>query len=133
MSDGGRWLYGSLLTWPDGDVYILHDVNYTTSGTLNKDPVLPDTVGQFTGLTDKNGKEIYEGDVIESNSTRHVVKYMEKGALFAGVSTSIKDSMTGDYAEIPLWQHWIDGWGKEVIGNIHDNPELLKQITNQTN
>lgn len=126
MSDGGRWLYGSLLTWPDGDVYILHDVNYTTSGTLNKDPVLPDTVGQFTGLTDKNGKEIYEGDIVQCGDFVYQVVY--EGKRYA----SFVLIRSGD-----LFMHYF-GEAMEasectVIGNSCDNPELLKQTTNQTN
>jgi len=120
-----EWLHGFYLQ-NRGWHFVCPD-EFATNKSWDDYQVDPETVGQFTGLLDKNGKEIYEGDILESNSIRHVVKYLEKGALFAGVSTVIKDAMTGDYAETPLFQHWIDGWKKEVIGNIHDNPELISK------
>ena len=137
-----RWIYGSLVKEDEENVYIFPEGHFCFAhGDLYFDSpwqggpnllcyvpsVKPETVGQFTGLKDKNGKEIYEGDVIESDSIRHVVKYSESEAMFVGVSTVIKDSLTGEYAETSLSQHWINGWGKEIIGNIYDNPELLKE------
>ena len=45
--DGGRWISGSLLVWPDGETYILYDRNFATSGTVSKESVRPETVGQY--------------------------------------------------------------------------------------
>ena len=76
--------------------------------------VLPETVGQFTGLTDKNGKKIFEGDIIKiGNKTRYV---------FFGVCC-YRHTNYGEYA-VDLTVK--DGNNCEIIGNIHDNPELLK-------
>ena len=77
--------------------------------------VIPDTVGQFTGLLDKNGKEIYFGDIVRN-------KYGDMGSVIWFSDWSIRvDWGGGDI-------HFIDPeWGLEVISNIHDNPELLKQ------
>ena len=85
--------------------------------------VIPETVGQYTGLLDKNGKEIYEGDILRCFSKTdkaEMVVIFEDGE-FRMVLTEKYHAYTtgfGFYA--------IRNFDKEVIGNIHDNPELLE-------
>ena len=115
--DNGEWLYGSLVIL-NGRYFIFDDAN--------RHEVDPTTVGEFTGLKDKNGKEIYEGDVIRSplseDKTRpHRIFYHTGNAAFMGALVDRKE-----LCYLRLDQDWIYKFGKEVIGNIHDNLELLK-------
>ena len=88
----------------------------------------PETIGQFTGLLDKNGKKIFEGDIVDCWS---------EGVNAQGTVQQRKDGL---WIIHPAWQKHIM-WGLcpdeysnttvEVIGNIHDNPELLKEGVEQ--
>ena len=77
------------------------------------------TLMQYTGLKDKNGKEIYEGDIVNIKGRKYIVEYW-KGQLL--VSWYLKSVRSGDteYTELP-----VIGKG-EVIGNIYENKELLQ-------
>lgn len=77
----------------------------------------PSTLGECTGLRDKNGKLIFEGDIIKHNGECHVIKYLEKYMRFSPTKPGTVFAVF-DYTQ------------SEIIGNIHDNPELLKGENN---
>ena len=96
--------------------------------------VIPETVGQFIGLTDKNGKKIFEGDIIgyKWNSGirydwyKYYGKYKVEGIVrYGNFNCSCCDGVFGWYIEDGDIRGFGDHTDLEVIGNIHDNPELL--------
>lgn len=110
------WVYGFLA---DGNLICTWD------NRRNAHEVLSITVGQFTGLTDKNGKEINEGDVIRINltdgsTTISSVVWNRRG--YWGCDIDINHGV-----QLGL----IDKVRIEVIGNIHDNPELIEKGGNR--
>ena len=112
-----KWLYGFPYVTRKNAVKI----NWYCSefGSMRTDEVDPETVGQYTGLTDKNDKKIFEGDIVEcvSDGERAVISWLKYSACF-GLSFDgwccgfdDYDFSTNDF---------------KVIGNIHDKPELSK-------
>lgn len=86
--------------------------------------VMPETVGQFTGLHDKNGKEIYEGDIVRFNQKFLIENILLVGYEYShrgGFSLCTKEGYYGMFGDA-----WLEPFYCEVIGNIYDNPELLK-------
>lgn len=104
--DNGEWVDGFVLFKQDKSEAVIAKLTDTESVCENVDPA---TVGQFTGLLDKHGKEIYEGDVV------YIAGWGNTEMIFP--FTDLYDSLA----------HTEYGSDIEnVIGNIHDNPELLK-------
>lgn len=110
-----KWAYGSLISEVnvfDKRLVLTHIYDKDCNEIL----VDPQTVGQYTGLTDKNGMKIFEGDVIHGKLGNFVVRWNEYiGAFVAGVSLKIMPCLNRGTMK-----------SYEVIGNIHDNPELIE-------
>lgn len=116
--DNGKWVYGFL-----ADEDYINDVNSVDLSSIEVDK---ETVGQFTGLFCSNGDEIYEGDILRITQVRP----KNEANVDRGICV----------VEFSVWNGWSVGtrWDRyafnpnnpidviEIIGNIHDNPELLK-------
>ena len=116
----GDWLYSMTIqphcsTDTEITSYYIGGGNNTIDGK---------TLGQYTGLTDKNGTKIFEGDIVVMN--------------IKGYNTICKVAWADNVAQFQLWQtntipHTptalnLGNYDCEIIGNIHDNPELLKEL-----
>lgn len=107
--------------------FILIDNDFAVGYVIMKE-VYPETVGEYTGLTDKNGKKIFEGDIVKT--WRNTIGKIEFGQYwdeeteedFYGYAWIGKDEY-GESITLSLNKCWN---GHEVIGNIYDNPELLE-------
>ena len=154
--DNGEWAYGAFYSYYDFKRTIVQILTDRTNGVPDAYEVIPETVGQFTGLTDKNGKKIFEGDILKQKTTIEFAKvnsfkwerygivrfgyfdWNEGEAGYASegwyieplksVSIKPKNYLVGDI-QSGLNQFDIHDifYPMEVIGNIHDNPELLEE------
>lgn len=117
----GKWVYGGIFQG-SGDFSVIYggEKEDFTGADLAKFPVYSDTVGQFTGLTDMNGRRIFEGDLITlyRNKEVGVIEWCKDDARFhlCYGGSDIPESYGFDV---------ISGHECEVIGNIYDNPELM--------
>lgn len=123
--DNGEWVYGYFYTIQEIEHYILQPC---ALGVLHTE-VIPETVGQFTGLFDKNGKEIYEGDIISVNGKYpKLVKYIDDYACFCLANiTDLNKKWISPWQQVS--SSWWNDFKREirVIGNIYDNPDLIKE------
>ena len=122
MRNNGKWVIGN---------YVHHFISYfdtierhsiflskseNENGGHWVEDIITKTIGQFTGLYDKDGKEIYEGDILDFNGLTVEVRFV-RGVFAFLANGDLDEELCGDCR--------TDLFAK-VIGNIHDNPELLK-------
>jgi len=115
-----KWVYGDLLH-PDlfGNGYAIDDFSIPKDNCFD---VNPETIGQYTGLTDKNGKKVFEGDIVAFTDITGVINFIE--GCFC-VKTNKPDWRSRNNPAIDIVYNEYEN-EVEIIGNIHDNPELLK-------
>lgn len=109
----GRWVEGSLLTYKDGTTFVCCE-DYIPD-VLNKYEVLPSTVGQYTSLTDKNGKRIFEGDIV-----RRETDYYGKHNVYDEPVVWEDDIENDSFGEPYTSGYCIHGGNWEVIGTVFD-------------
>ena len=128
-----EWIEGGLLKSSDGRAFL---TGISKRGRIDGIEVIPETVCQYTGLTDKNGNKIWENDICIDDESTYLVTYSEEWCRFELVEYAIKgclmeygwDETAGGFGEISSegfinyleLNKWFD-----VIGNKFDNPELL--------
>ena len=117
-ADNDQWVNGFYAHELQGGHFISADEGAWYDGPmLSYVEVIPETVGQYTGLDDKNGVKIFEGDILRGSMVNLIVAY--EGAGFVAYWM---DHDYG-YGTEKMWCNLVEGG--EVIGNIHDNPELI--------
>ena len=122
--DDGEWVEGYLVKAVGGECMILPVTTEHCGGAEFSEGYHcdPTTVGQYTGLKDKNGKRIFEGDICRNTRTGEIVSVKWHGTMAGYVWNKRRaDGFLFDFGEL---FRACDKY--EVIGNIHDNPELLK-------
>ena len=113
----GEWAYGFIIK--TFGIYYIIDKDDNKNIAYK---IIPETVGQYTGLTDKNGKKIFEGDIVKTDkfsepNKQYIIKYDLQFGAFIGQDRYDLSFVTfdGDSGEF------------EVIGNVTDNPDLLEK------
>ena len=107
----GQWIHGTLL------VLLNHPVIFVPKVLEETGDILKETLGQFTGVKDKNGEEIYEGDVVFDGEFTGLVWCFRDSACYTVVYGGTSKNLEDDHPD-----------HLEIIGNVFDNPEYKKRF-----
>jgi uncharacterized phage protein (TIGR01671 family) len=118
-TDNGEWVEGFYSCVLDTHYIITGRFDSLTNGIINSEAykVDPSTVGQFTGLTDRNGVKIFEGDIVRHEDAVSYIVWNPDNLRF-------EFAYKGNFRE-SIRAKLVTVWGIEDLGNIYDNPELL--------
>lgn len=121
--DGTKWYYGDLEYNRKTDVARIHtygeDGSYCRQYTVD-----PDTVGEFTGMRDKHGKRIFEGDIVRIYDSDNE-EYSDQQVKFSHGVFGVDNWTEKTLTTLSFFIGCDSEYNVEVIGDIHDNPELL--------
>ena len=119
----GMWIYG-MPVYSDDEIEYMNVIGYVP-GRYDTFRIKPETICQFTGLTDSNGKEIYDGDILRKKDGLHYLLEIDKDFLRTAIYCLQQGKIDGICTTDKKWYGEIKREGVEVAGNIYDNPELL--------
>lgn len=116
-----KWVYGGICQFNED-----RSIIYQTEPEFQKYSVYTDTVGQYTGLKDKNGRKIFEGDIVRlfNRNGQEIMSYVVEW--YSDCSMFVLDCIDFDM-EFDTDFTVFYGDEFEIVGNIHDNPELVRK------
>ena len=119
-----EWVYGDLFhSYANDDIAIAYYREGSKTPTF--DAIFPESVGQYTGLKDENGKKIFEGDIVTIGNNLKAVVIWFNGSFRFKDELSCKATYLDDIGTV------IRDYDVCIIGNIHDNSELMKGVSNE--
>lgn len=119
--DNNEWIYGDLMHDNQGGCYVYP---LDSLGLFTENKVAPDTVGQFTGLLDKYGVKIFEGDIVRIYDSDYE-EYSDQQVKFAHGVFGIENWTKTILTTLSFFMGCESEYSVEVVSNIYDNPELL--------
>lgn len=114
--DNGEWVYGVPIT--QGNMAVMY---FPAMVCVCEATVYINTIGQFTGLTDKNGTKIFENDIVTLFGEKYVVKWENNSCTYIIENSNIETKIIDETKIIEFSSDFY-----EIIGNTIDNPELLE-------
>lgn len=118
----GKWVKGDVFHYESGEVAICSGFSrygYEATELFRRDKVIPETVGDYIGITDRNNKMIFEGDIIKYSTNKiGIVNYGTACFCVQDIKSRNNPAMDIVISESPN--------GVEIVGNIYDNPEMLE-------